>query len=124
MKRFMVFGLGILLLCLTSFAASATEVNLSAIGIHTLSGKTMAGAALSFHVIPESDTNKSQDWCAKHLTLDVLTAGTAVDATSASLGGSLNLLSPEGVVKLGATYLWAEKEPGIYIGFDLIKLLD
>jgi len=98
--------------------AQAADVDLGAVGLHTWSGKTMAGISAGFHVIPESATNPTQDWCAKHLTLDFLVAGSQLDATNANVGASVNLAAPEGKVKFGLTYLWAEKEPAAYLGFS------
>jgi hypothetical protein len=102
----------------TPVMAAEVDVDIGAIGLHTWSGKTLAGVALGVHVIPTSDTNKAQDWAADHITLDILQTGSSLDATTASLGMSLNLLAPEANVKLGATYLWAEKEPAVYLGWS------
>jgi hypothetical protein len=124
MKRMILLaalGAGLLLATLApaAQAADTVPVEVGAIGLHTFSGKTLAGVALGLHVIPESATRPTQDWCAKHLTLDILQAGSQIDATSATLGASLNLLAPEGGLKLGLTYLWSEKEPAAYLGFSI-----
>lgn len=83
------------------------------------SGDTMSGVAVGFHVIPTAD-NKYQKWAAEHITLDVLAVGTALDATKATLGGSLNLLSPEGKIKLGLTYITSpNREWCGYVGYTI-----
>lgn len=118
MKKILVLLLvlgGVFLFLLPASAATAEP---SAIALHTFSGKTMGGVAVGLHLIPESATNPTQDWCAKHITLDVLAAGTALDAMNATLGASVNLLAPEAGLKLGVTYLWQEKEPAAYLGFS------
>lgn len=102
-----------------AMAADGGTVQVGAIGVHTLSGKTMAGVCLGLSVIPASDTNKYQNWAAKHITLDILQTGSALDATSVSLGASINLLAPEGKLKIGGTYLFQEREPAIYIGYSV-----
>ena len=120
MKR-LAFVLLIALLFLMlvgSSAVNAAQLELGAVGFRTFSGKTLAGVSVGFHVIP-TGKSKMQNWAAQHITLDVLQAGASLDATSASLGTSVNLLAPEGRLKLGITYLWSEREPAAYLGWSL-----